>query len=86
MSRAYTTRRLGIVNAIVEKLKDIDGSGTFLSDLNEKISISIPSGSKVMVVMMTLSHPFVFMSTSVNVPISPGEQLVSDSSVVSGGR
>ncbi len=38
MSRAYTTRRLGIVNAIVEKLKDIDGSGTFLSDLNENVS------------------------------------------------
>ena len=38
MSRAYTTRRLGIVNAIVEKLKDINGSGTFLSDLNENVS------------------------------------------------
>ena len=38
MSRAYTTRRLGIVNAIVEKLKDINGSGAFLSDLNENVS------------------------------------------------
>lgn len=38
MSRAYTTRRLGIVNAIVEKLKDINGTGTFLSDLNENVS------------------------------------------------
>jgi len=38
MSRAYTTRRLGIVNAIVEKLKDINGAGTFLSDLNENVS------------------------------------------------
>jgi hypothetical protein len=38
MSRAYTTRRLGIVNAIVEKLKDINGSGTFLTDLNENVS------------------------------------------------
>ena len=38
MSRAYTTRRLGIVNAIVEKLKDINGAGAFLSDLNENVS------------------------------------------------
>jgi hypothetical protein len=38
MSRAYTTRRLGIVSAIVEKLKDINGAGTFLSDLNENVS------------------------------------------------
>jgi hypothetical protein len=38
MSRAYTTRRLGIVNAIVERLKDINGAGTFLSDLNENVS------------------------------------------------
>ena len=38
MSRAYTTRRLGIVNAIVEKLKDINGAGEFLSDLNENVS------------------------------------------------
>ena len=38
MSRAYTTRRLGIVNAIVDKLKDINGAGAFLSDLNENVS------------------------------------------------
>jgi len=38
MSRAYTTRRLGIVSAIVEKLKDINGAGAFLSDLNENVS------------------------------------------------
>jgi len=38
MSRAYTTRRLGIVNALVEKLKDIDGSGNFLSNVNENVS------------------------------------------------
>jgi hypothetical protein len=38
MSRAYTTRRLGIVSAIVNKLKDIDGSGAYLSDLNENVS------------------------------------------------
>jgi len=36
MSRAYTTRRLGIVNAIVDKLKDINGAGFYLTDLNEK--------------------------------------------------
>ncbi len=38
MSRAYTTRRLGIVNAIVDKLKDINGSGALLTDLNENVS------------------------------------------------
>ena len=37
-SRDYTTRRLGIINALVDKLKDIDGSGGFLSDLNHNIS------------------------------------------------
>ena len=29
MSRTYTTRRQGIVNALVNKLKDIDGTGFF---------------------------------------------------------
>ena len=38
MSRAYTTRRLGIVNAIVDKLKDINGAGFYLTDLNENVS------------------------------------------------
>lgn len=38
MSRAYTTRRLGIVQAIVSKLKDINGSGAYLTDLNENVS------------------------------------------------
>ncbi len=38
MSRAYTTRRLGIVEALVEKLKDINGTGTFLSDLAGNVS------------------------------------------------
>lgn len=28
-NRIYTTRRLGIVNALVEKLKEIDGNGDF---------------------------------------------------------
>lgn len=37
-ARDYTTRRLGIVNALVEKLKDINGSGQFLSDVNENVS------------------------------------------------
>ena len=36
--RAYTTRRLGIVTAIVEKLKDINGAGEYLTNLNENIS------------------------------------------------
>ena len=37
-TRDYTTRRLGIVNALVERLKDINGQGHFLTDLNENIS------------------------------------------------
>jgi|TARA_B110000908_G_scaffold45750_1_gene55748 hypothetical protein len=37
-ARAYTTRRLGIIAALVNKLKDIDGTGTFLSNLNENVS------------------------------------------------
>ena len=36
--RSYTTRRLGIVHAIVEKLKDINGAGDYLTNLNENIS------------------------------------------------
>ena len=38
MSRAYTTRRLGIVEALVEKLKDINGTGSFLSDVAGNVS------------------------------------------------
>jgi len=37
MSRAYTSRRLGIVAALVNKLKDIDGNGEFLTNLNENV-------------------------------------------------
>ena len=36
--RQYTTRRLGIIAALVNKLKDIDGTGTFLSNVNENVS------------------------------------------------
>ena len=36
--RGYTTRRLGIVEALVNKLKDIDGTGQFLSNLEENVS------------------------------------------------
>ena len=38
MSRLYTSRRLGIVAALVSKLKDIDGTGEFLTNLNENVS------------------------------------------------
>ena len=38
MSRAYTTRRLGIVEALVNKLKDIDGTGQYLTNLEENVS------------------------------------------------
>jgi len=37
-AREYTTRRLGIVEGLVEVLKKIDGSGEFLTDLNENVS------------------------------------------------
>lgn len=37
-TRDYTTRRLGIVNALVEKLKDINGTGNFLSDVAGNVS------------------------------------------------
>ena len=37
-TRTYTTRRQGIVDAIVTKLKVIDGNGAFHTDLNDNIS------------------------------------------------
>ena len=37
-SRDYTTRRLGIIEALVNKLKDIDGTGQFLTNVNENVS------------------------------------------------
>lgn len=37
-TRDYTTRRSAVVGALVEKLKDINGSGGYLSDLNENVS------------------------------------------------
>ncbi len=36
--RDYTTRRAGIVSALVEKLKGINGAGAFLTDINENVS------------------------------------------------
>lgn len=38
MSRTYSTKRSSIVAAIVEKLKDINGTGQFLTDVNENVS------------------------------------------------
>jgi hypothetical protein len=38
MSRAYTTRRLGIINALVEKLQGINGTGSFLTDVSGNVS------------------------------------------------
>jgi len=37
-ARDYTTRRIGILNALVEKLKTIDGVGKFRSDLGDNVS------------------------------------------------
>tara|TARA_B100001245_G_scaffold28578_1_gene18511 strand:- start:8038 stop:8490 length:453 start_codon:yes stop_codon:yes gene_type:complete len=36
-TRSYTTRRQGIVNAIVEKLKKIDGTGYYHVDLGQNV-------------------------------------------------
>jgi len=33
INRGYSTRRLGITNALVEKLKEIDGNGEFNTDM-----------------------------------------------------
>ena len=35
--RLYTSRRMNIVEALVVKLKDIDGSGAYLTDVNENV-------------------------------------------------
>lgn len=37
-NRLYTTRRQSIVNALVEKLKEINGSGNFLSNVFNNVS------------------------------------------------
>ena len=36
-TRTYTSRRANILRALTEKLKDIDGSGAFLSDLQNNV-------------------------------------------------
>ena len=35
--RIYTSRRMNIIEALVTKLKDIDGSGAYLMDVNENV-------------------------------------------------
>ena len=35
--RTYTSRRMNIIEALVAKLKDIDGSGAYLMDVNENV-------------------------------------------------
>ena len=35
--RLYTSRRMNIIEALVKKLKDIDGSGAYLTDVNENV-------------------------------------------------
>ena len=35
--RLYTTRRLGIISALVDKIKNINGSGAFLTNLNDSV-------------------------------------------------
>ena len=36
-TRTYTSRRANILRSLTEKLKDIDGSGAFLSDLQNNV-------------------------------------------------
>ena len=36
-ARTYTSRRANIVNALAEKLKDINGAGAFLSDVQNNV-------------------------------------------------
>lgn len=38
VNRTYTSRRQGIVNALVEKLKGINGNGDFLTNVFENVS------------------------------------------------
>ncbi len=38
INRIYSTRRLGIIQALVEKLKEIDGNGDFNTDLYGNVS------------------------------------------------
>jgi len=35
--RTYATRRQSIINAIVDKLKEINGAGNYLTDLGENV-------------------------------------------------
>lgn len=37
-NRKYTTRRLSIINSLVEKLKGIDGTGNYVSNINKNVS------------------------------------------------
>ena len=37
-TRQYTTRRQGIVDAIVDKLKNIDGAGNYHTNLEDNVS------------------------------------------------
>ena len=37
-SRQYTTRRLGIIEALVDAFKDIDGTGYYLTNLDQNVS------------------------------------------------
>ena len=36
--REYTSRRIAIIDALIEKLEEIDGSGNYRTDLNSNVS------------------------------------------------
>lgn len=47
-SRTYTSRRANILAALAEKLKDIDGSGAFLTDLQNNVEPRLKFWDEVM--------------------------------------
>ena len=47
-SRTYTSRRANILAALTEKLKDIDGSGAFLTDLQNNVEPRLKFWDEVM--------------------------------------
>ena len=47
IERLYTSRRMNIIESLVRKLKDIDGSGAYLMDVNENVILGYSFGMKL---------------------------------------
>ena len=58
-TRQYTTRRQGIVDALVTKLKQIDGSGAYHIDLSEQVELPFDTPKDL---IETLSHEYHFLT------------------------